>query len=97
MVKRSKGFRNRTRSVLRQNVRERGNPPITHSLRTFEPGTKVAIVINPAVHAAMPHPRYKGLTGTVQAQRGKAFEVKVRDGGKERLLICGPEHLKVQT
>jgi len=60
-------------------------------------GWTTAIVINPAVHAAMPHPRYKGLTGTVQAQRGKAFEVKVRDGGKYRLLICGPEHLKAQS
>ena len=97
MVKRSKGFRNRTRTVLRQNVRERGMPPITHSLRTFETGAKVAIVINPAVHAAMPHPRYKGLTGVVQARRGKAFEVAVRDGGKMRLLVVGPEHLKAQT
>ena len=96
MAKRSKGFRNRTRSKLRQNVRQRGRPPVTHSLRSFDDGTKVAISINPAIHAAMPHPRYAGLTGTVIGRRGKAFEVSIRDGGKTRMLIVGPEHLKSQ-
>lgn len=97
MVVRSKGFRSKTRYKLTKEHRERGMPPITHSLRTFEEGAKVAVVINPSVHKGMPHPRFQGATGVVEERRGDAYVLTVRAGGKYKQLIARPEHLRLVT
>jgi large subunit ribosomal protein L21e len=97
MVVRSKGFRSKTRNKLRKSPRTRGNPPPTHSLRSFAPDSKVAVVINPSVHKGMPHPRFQGLTGVVEGRRGDAYLVRVRVGGLMKTLISRPEHLRLIT
>lgn len=94
MVVRSKGPRSKTRHKLMKSARERGNPPVTHTLRTFEPGSQVAIVINPAIQKGQPHPRFHGLTGTVVEKQGDAFVVEVTVGKKVKQLVSRPEHLK---
>ena len=95
MVKRSKGFRVRTRRILRKSPRRRGIPPITEYLKTFEVGEKAAIVLEPSSHKGMPHPRYHGLIGEVVGRRGRAYLVKVRVGKNTyKTLIARPEHLK---
>ncbi len=93
MARRSRGFRSKTRYKMQKRPRDRGMPPVSHALRTFEEGATVAIVLNPAVHKGQPHPRFHGWTGTVQARRGDAYEVKIKVGGKRKLLIARPEHL----
>jgi large subunit ribosomal protein L21e len=95
MVVRSKGFRSKTRHKLQKPARHRGPPPVTHSLRAYEPGTKVAIVLNPSIHTGMPHPRFQGLTGTVVERRGGSFVLRVLVGNKPKVLISRPEHLRV--
>ncbi len=95
-MKRSKGPRNRTRSSMRKSVREKGMPPITHSLREFSEGDKVSVRINSAIHKGMPHPRFHGVTGTVSGRQGDAYEVAVRDGKKPKTLFVRPEHLVLQ-
>ncbi len=94
MVKRSHGLRVRTRRVLRKSPRERGMPPVTHTLQEFEIGEKAAIKIDPSIHKGMPHRRFHGLTGTVVEKRGDAYVVEVRDGNKKKKVIARPEHLK---
>ncbi|MCD6383214.1 MAG: 50S ribosomal protein L21e [Thermoplasmata archaeon] len=95
MVKRSKGFRVRTRRILRKSPRQRGMPPITTFLKTFEVGEKAAIVLEPSSQKGMPHPRYHGMIGEVVGRRGNAYLVKVRVGRtKFKILIARPEHLK---
>ncbi|AAM02873.1 50S ribosomal protein L21e [Methanopyrus kandleri] len=96
MVRRSKGFRSRTRKKLRKKPRERGLSPLGPMTQEFEEGQKVHIVIDPSVHKGMPHPRYHGRTGEVVGRQGRAYIVKIRDGGKEKKLIVYPEHLKPQ-
>lgn len=95
-MKRSKGPRNRTRSSMRKKVREKGMPPITHSLRQFAEGDQVSIRINSAIHKGMPHPRFQGITGTVTGRQGEAYRVAIRDGNKPKTLIVRPEHLLLQ-
>lgn len=92
-MKSSKGPRNRTRKTLRKSAREKGKPPVTHSLREFDEGDTVSVRINSAVHGGMPHPRFNGVTGTVQGKQGDAFLVRFKDGNKPKTLIVGPEHL----
>src|SRR5579884_2977160 len=97
MVVRSKGFRSKTRHKLAKHPRTRGNPPPSHSLRDYPPGSKVAITLNPSVQNGMPHPRFQGLTGNVVERRGAAFIIEVRAGNKLKQVISRPEHLRLIT
>ncbi len=95
MVKAPRGFRHRTRKLLKKRVRERGAvPPLSLLLHEYRLGDKVHIKINPAIHGGMPHRRYHGKTGTVVGRRGKAYLVEVYLGDKKKLLIVRPEHLR---
>ncbi len=95
MVKPPKGFRHRTRKVLKKHIRERGSvPPLSLLLYEYRVGDKVHIVINPAIHKGMPHRRYHGKTGTIIGKRGKCYIVEVYLGDKRKTIIVRPEHLR---
>jgi len=46
-------------------------------------------------YSGMPHPRYRGRTGTIVAQRGKAYVVEISDMNAVKRLIIPPVHLKL--
>jgi len=90
----SKGNRTRGRKILRKSPRERGAvPSLSKLMREYREGDKVSIKINPSVHSGMPHRRYQGKTGVILGVRGKSYEVKVKLGDKEKILVIRPEHL----
>jgi large subunit ribosomal protein L21e len=93
MVKSSKGFRSRSRGTFTKKVRERGLPPITRFLRTFELGQKVMVNIEPSDPHGQPHPRYQGRVCTVVARSGRAYRIEFLDGGKRKELVALPIHL----
>ena len=93
-MKKSKGYRSRTRKLLKKHVRERGLPPLSRILRVYEPGEKVSIVIDPSIHKGQPHKRFHGKIGTVVGKRGRAYVVSVKLGNSVRTLISRPEHLR---
>ena len=97
MVRNSKGTRTGTRKIISRKPRERGLSPITHSLRRYEIGESVNIVIDPSIHKAMPHKRFHGLTGIVQELQGKAFVIKVKVGNKYMHPIISSEHLRTSN
>jgi len=92
MVKKSRGFRAKTRFKIRQKVAYR--PTITKFLQEFRCGQGVVIVQEPSSHKGMPHPRFKGVTGKIVEKRGKAYIVEILDGNKAKKLVSRPEHLK---
>lgn len=95
MVKAPRGYRHRTRHLMKKSVRERGAvPSLSNLMAEYKVGDKVHIVVNPAVHKGMPHRRYHGKTGEVVGKRGKCYIVKVSLGNKEKTLFVRPEHLK---
>lgn len=95
MVKPPKGYRHRTRHLLRKNIREKGAiPPLSKLMIEYRPGDKVHIVIDPAIHKAMPHRRYHGKTGVVIGKRGRSYIVQIKVGSKIKTLFVRPEHLK---
>ena len=94
MVKRSKGTRSDTRYVFKKRVRERGLSPITRKFQIFECGEKAHINIDPGIHKGQPHSRFQGATGTVIGTRGNAYLLNVTVGGKTRIIISKPEHLR---
>ncbi len=94
MVKKSHGYRARTRSLLRKKPRRRGLSPLSTVLREYEIGQRVDIIIDPSFHKGMPHKRYHGRTGIVIGKRGRAFIVEVTLGKALRNLVIRPEHLR---
>jgi large subunit ribosomal protein L21e len=95
MVKPPRGYRHRTRKLLRKNIRERGAvPQLSLLMHEYKEGDKVAIIINPSVHKGMPHRRYYGKTGVVKGKRGKSYIVEVSLQGKMKTLYIRPEHLR---
>jgi large subunit ribosomal protein L21e len=96
MVRRSKGTRSKTRQVLRKRPRQRGLPPVTRVLQTFENGEKASIIIDPSIHKGQPHRRFYGQTGTILGKQGRAYLVEVKVGRKKKTLVVWPEHLRKQ-
>ena len=94
MVKKSHGFRARTRSLMSKRTRQRGLGSTNIVLVAYEVGQKVDVVIDPGFHKGMPHRRYHGRTGVVTGLRGRAVVVDVGLGKATKTLIIRPEHLR---
>jgi large subunit ribosomal protein L21e len=63
-------------------------------LRSFSVGARVRIRVNPSVQRGKPNTlRFNNRTGVVAAKRGSCFEVKIKDGGKEKTLLLANAHL----
>ena len=93
-MRRSKGYRSKTRALFRKPPRERGKVGLSRLLRTFSPGDKVRIRIDSSVHKGMPHRRYHGRVGIVKERRGRSYVIEVGEGRQTRTLIARPEHLE---
>ena len=94
MVKHSRGYRTRTRALLRKRPRERGLQGLSRLLINYEVGEKVVIDINPSVVKGQPHKRFHGKVGTIVGKRGRAYVIKIVVGSKEKTIISRPEHIK---
>ena len=92
MVSKTKGFRARTRQKLSKSVR--GMPPVNKILQEFELGERVQIVIEPAVHEGMPHPRFHGKMGIVKIKKGRSYLVEIKDVKMAKLITSHPVHLR---
>jgi large subunit ribosomal protein L21e len=95
MVKKSHGYRSRTRGLMSKRIRERGLSSPSKVLVDYEVGQRVDIVIDPAFHKGMPHKRYHGKTGIATGIRGRAVLVDVGLGKATKSLIIRREHLRV--
>ena len=92
-MKHSQGIRNRTRSLLTKEPREKGKIGLSKLLHDYQPGEKVVIKINSTVQKGMPHRRYHGKIGVVLDHRGRAYTVKVPQGNAIKEITVRPEHL----
>jgi large subunit ribosomal protein L21e len=90
------GYRTKTRRVFKKDLRERGLRSLSRFFKKYEIGDKVDIIIDSAFQKrGMPHKRFQGKTGIVVGIRGRCYEVSVKDIHKEKLLIIGREHLRI--
>lgn len=96
-MSKSRGFRKKTRSLLKKKPRERGKLGLSRLLRTYEPGEKVVVKIDPSVHKGMPHRRYQGKVGVIVSKRGRAYEINVTQGDAVKEVIVRPEHLRLHS
>ncbi len=85
-----------TRNKLKNHPRERGTSPPQRAIQEYEVGQKVHLKLDPSVPDGRFHPRFSGHTGEVVGKQGRAFKVRIVDGGKEKTLITRPAHLRAQ-
>jgi len=93
-VRKSKGYRSRTRKLLRKPPRRRGMDPLGPLLHEYVEGEQVSIQINPSVHKGMPHRRFHGKIGTILERRGRAYVIGVKDGDLLKKILALPDHIK---
>ena len=93
-MRRSKGTRQGTRSILKRSKSQRGRLNIQRIMHAYEPGDRVAIVLDGGQQKGMPHRRFQGRTGFIQEQQGSAYVVAVKVGTMEKTVIARPEHLR---
>jgi large subunit ribosomal protein L21e len=92
-MKRSQGYRNKTRSLLTREPRQKGKIGLSKLLHDYQPGEKVVIKINSTIQKGMPHRRFHGKIGVVMSKRGRAYTVNVSQGDAVKEIIVRPEHL----
>lgn len=86
-----------TRNKLKNKPRERGTSPPQRQVEEFEEGETVHLHIDPSIPDGRFHQRFNGHTGEVVGSQGRAYKVRIRDGGKEKTLIARPAHLQRQA
>jgi large subunit ribosomal protein L21e len=91
--RKAKGYRRKTRSLLRRNPRERGKIGLSKVLHEYEPDEKVVVKLDPSVHKGMPHRRYHGRIGVIVDKRGRSYVVNVSQGKAIKEIIVRPEHI----
>jgi large subunit ribosomal protein L21e len=91
--RKAKGYRRKTRHLLKRKPRERGKTGLSKILREYEPTEKVVIKLYPSMHKGMPHRRFHGKIGVVAEKRGRSYVVNVSQGNAIKEIIVRPEHI----
>ena len=94
MSKRLGGSRAGTRRILCKDPRSKGKISLTKFFMPFKVGDTAILNAEPAIQWNLYHQRFHGKAGTVVAKRGDCYELEVKDGGKTKMLIVHPVHLK---
>jgi large subunit ribosomal protein L21e len=79
--------------VKRKSIRTRGKIQLSKYFQEFKKGDSISIIRERAVKSNFPD-RFQGRTGVVEAKRGKAYLVNIKDKDKEKRFLVEPIHLK---
>jgi large subunit ribosomal protein L21e len=93
-MKKSRGYRARTRKLLSKKPREKGKIGLSKLLQEYRPGNRVVVKMNPSIHKGMPHRRYHGKVGAIVDKRGRSYVVSLTQGDATKEIIVRPEHLE---
>jgi len=94
MTKRIGGFRRKTRNKLKKNIREKGKLSLTRYFNVFNINDTVLLKAEPSIQGGMYFPRFHGKSGKVIGKKGACYQVAIRDGGKGKVLVVHPVHLR---
>ena len=87
-------FRRRTHKTLSKHYKTKGKVSIRKFLQEFKIGDKVILKVEPSYHKGMYYLRFHGKIGMVSSKRGDCYEVLIKDGRKDKLIVVHPIHLK---
>lgn len=94
MVTRTGSTRRKARKRLTKTRRTRGKISLTKYFATFKPDEKVVLKAEPAVQKGMYHIRFHGKVGIIKGTQGRCYQVQIKDGSKQKVLIVNPVHLQ---
>ncbi|MBW2992938.1 50S ribosomal protein L21e [Candidatus Woesearchaeota archaeon] len=94
MVQRIGGLRRKTRHKLQKKTRAKGKISITKYFQEFDKGDKVLLAAEPAIQVGMYNPRFHSKVGIIESKRGHCYNIQIKDGGKEKILVVHPVHLR---
>ena len=60
----------------------------------FNEGETVLLQVEPSYHKGSYHMRHHAKTGKIDGMQGTCYRVKIMDGGKQKLLLIHPVHLR---
>jgi len=92
MPNRKGGPQRKTRHILKRSVR--GRIHIRAFLQKFKVGDNVQLVIDSGVRRGMFPLRFHGRRGKIMGQRGRSYQVEIKDQNKHKELVIHPSHLK---
>ena len=93
IMRRSHGTRQGTRSILRRSKIQQGRIDIARVMHQYEIGDRVAVVLDGSQQKGMPHRRFQGATGVIEAKQGRAWVVALHDKNMAKTVVARPEHL----
>ncbi len=88
---RKAGKRGKTRSKL---TKKGGKVTVNRIMQEFATGDRVQVVIEPSYHPGLPGKGFHGLTGYISKKRGTAYEVELKKGNKDSIVVTNSVHLK---
>ncbi len=95
MVTRIGTKQRKTRYKYKRSIREKGKIPLSIYFQEFKAGDYVNLVINSSMQKGRFFPRFHGLTGIITGnKKGACYEVRMKDGNKQKILYVHPLHLK---
>ncbi|MBW3018805.1 50S ribosomal protein L21e [Candidatus Woesearchaeota archaeon] len=94
MAARKGGLRSRTRRKFKKDLRDKGKISLTKYFTEYKVGEIAVLKAEPAVQKGLYHQRFHGKSGMIVGKKGTNYELKIKDGGKEKLLYVHPVHLK---
>ena len=86
----SRGYRRKTRALFRAKPRS----PLGSLLREYKVGERVIIDIDPSQTKGMPHRRFQGSVGNIEAIRRRSLIISVPVGDKMKQVIARYEHIR---
>jgi large subunit ribosomal protein L21e len=60
----------------------------------YNVGDRACLAAEPAVQSNLYHQRFHGRSGTIVGKRGDCYELQIQDGGKQKVIIVHPVHMK---
>ena len=93
-MKRIGQARRKTRHKLSKDTSKKGKISFTTYFQKFDIGDKVVLKAEPAVQKGLYAMSYYGKMGVIKGQQGRCYEVVIKDGSKQKVLIVHPTHLK---
>ena len=93
-MRRSHGTRQGTRSILRRSKTQRSRINIARVMHQYAIGDCVAVVLDGSQQKGMPHRRFQGATGIIQAQQGRAWVIDLHDKNMAKTVVARAEHLR---
>ena len=88
------GSRRKSRYKFQKERRDKGKISVSRFMQSFVKGDRVNLSSEPAYHKGFYHYRFEGKSGIIKGSRGKCYEVIIKDGNKEKMLIIHPVHLR---